>query len=630
MYCQSSGYPTIHLPIAELANQEELLVETLENRGSQESVSGSSFSTLDVNEEFNFEDNTHANRVLAGLNTLRLASTFCDVTLCAESIEFPCHRVVLSSFSPYFKAMFAGNLAESQQTCEKVVINGIESNTLKLLLEYAYTSQVMINKANVQALLSAANLLEVLPVREACCQFLERHMDETNCLGIHCFAETHACSELMQKAKSFTLRHFREVTHQEEFLSLTRNKLVEFIKSDDLEVESEDSVFEAILAWLNFNSDVRREGFDRVLQHVRLPLLSPYYLEDQVSPIIAIAQSPECRVLVEEAKKFHLLPDRRREATTVQSTPRKAMGISDVIVAVGGEDDKVVLRSVECFDPIKSRWLSLACLPFAVSKHGLVVSGQNLLYMAGGEYPDGSASKSLWRYDPVFDQWQEMASMNVARSELGLTVLDGFLYAVGGWEGVSRLSSVERYDPNTNKWQFVSSMKIALTSPAVVSLNGLMYVAGGAVMEDGDGIENFQFYNPKSNTWFDAPPMLIARSGSAACILNGMIYILGGWQASVENTNKVECFDPAKQEWMFKKSMRERRYQAGAAVVNGKIFVCGGEEGWDRSPRYHDTIECYCPEKDTWNTVGIMQTSRSWLACAQLRLPKDSPAKERS
>ena len=34
------------------------------------------------------------------------------------------------------------------------------------------------------------------------------------------------------------------------------------------------------------------------------------------------------------------------------------------------------------------------------SKHGLVVSGQNLIYMAGGEYPDGSASQAFMRYDP--------------------------------------------------------------------------------------------------------------------------------------------------------------------------------------------------------------------------------------
>lgn len=45
-------------------------------------------------------------------------------------------------------------------------------------------------------------------------------------------------------------------------------------------------------------------------------------------------------------------------------------------MTVGGEDDKVVLRSVESFDPLTSQWKSLACLPFAVSKHGLVVSGE--------------------------------------------------------------------------------------------------------------------------------------------------------------------------------------------------------------------------------------------------------------
>ena len=35
--------------------------------------------------------------------------------------------------------------------------------------------------------------------------------------------------------------------------------------------------------------------------------------------------------------------------------------------------------------------------------------------------------------------------MNVPRSELGLALLDGSIYAVGGWEGSHRLDSVERY-----------------------------------------------------------------------------------------------------------------------------------------------------------------------------------------
>ena len=54
-----------------------------------------------------------------------------------------------------------------------------------------------------------------------------------------------------------------------------------------------------------------------------------------------------------------------------------ATGTVEVIVTVGGEDDKVVLRSVESYDPVTHQWKNLAFLPFAVSKHGLVVSGEN-------------------------------------------------------------------------------------------------------------------------------------------------------------------------------------------------------------------------------------------------------------
>ena len=41
------------------------------------------------------------------------------------------------------------------------------------------------------------------------------------------------------------------------------------------------------------------------------------------------------------------------------------------------------------------------------------------------------------------------------------------------------------------------------------------------------------------------------------------------------------------------------------------------------SCRYHDTIERYCDETDTWEIVGEMPTSRSWLSCVSLQLRKD-------
>jgi len=57
-------------------------------------------------------------------------------------------------------------------------------------------------------------------------------------------------------------------------------------------------------------------------------------------------------------------------------------------------------------------------------------------------------------------------------------MLDGFMYAIGGWDGNVRLDSVEFYNIETNIWTMVPPMKMALTSPACVSLNGMLYVTG--------------------------------------------------------------------------------------------------------------------------------------------------------
>ncbi|XP_039631374.1 kelch-like protein 3 [Polypterus senegalus] len=568
-------------------------------------------------EDYVFVERKHSSKVLKGLNSLRLNNAFCDVILCCGGQEFPCHRIVLASFSSYFQAMFSTDLMESKQ--ERVAINGVEPQMISMLINYAYTAEVIITKANVQALLAAANLLDIMAVREACCKFMERQMDELNCVGIHCFAEAHACTELVCKSMEFILQHFSTVCRQEEFLSLCADKLTEIIASDELNVEKEETVFEAVMLWLEKNAD-RQHAFEKVLEHIRLPLISPYYIHDIIETQPVIKDSLPCQRLISEAKDYLLLQDRRGELYGPRTRPRRSTGTSEVIITVGGEDDKVVLRSVESFDTITNQWRSLSCLPFAVSKHGLVVSG-SILYLAGGEFPDGSASREMWRYDPCFDTWQEMAPMNIARSELGLAMLDGFVFAVGGWEGHSRLDSVECYNPHINMWHFVESMKMAVTSPAVVALDGLLYVTGGAVLEDGDGMDLAQVYNPKTCVWTEVASMQIARSGSAACVLKGKIYVIGGWHASTENTDKVECYDPKTNRWTMCAPMKERRYRPGVAVVDGKIYVLGGEEGWDR---YHDTIERYCDETDSWEIIGEMPTSRSWLSCVSLQVRKDA------
>lgn len=43
-----------------------------------------------------------------------------------------------------------------------------------------------------------------------------------------------------------------------------------------------------------------------------------------------------------------------------------------------------------------------------------------------------------------------LAPTTSCRTSVGVAVLDGFLYAVGGQDGVQCLNHVERYDPKGN------------------------------------------------------------------------------------------------------------------------------------------------------------------------------------
>ena len=104
-----------------------------------------------------------------------------------------------------------------------------------------------------------------------------------------------------------------------------------------------------------------------------------------------------------------------------------------------------------------------------------------------------------------------MAPIATARAAHAMAVLDGKLYAVGGYSnngGV--LSSVERYDPATNAWEAVAPMALARFGAGVAALEGKLYAVGGRVEEDdevdrpADTVERF---DPATNAWEEMVPM---------------------------------------------------------------------------------------------------------------------------
>lgn len=71
----------------------------------------------------------------------------------------------------------------------------------------------------------------------------------------------------------------------------------------------------------------------QVLQHVRLPLLSPKFLVGTVGSDLLIKSDEVCRDLVDEAKNYLLLPQERPLMQGPRTRPRKPVRRGEVLFA---------------------------------------------------------------------------------------------------------------------------------------------------------------------------------------------------------------------------------------------------------------------------------------------------------
>jgi kelch-like protein 20 len=101
----------------------------------------------------------HAKSVLENFHALRRNGELCDVVLNVGACQIRAHKIILCASSPYFKAMFTNELAESKQA--EITIKDIDENAMEILIDFCYTSKITIDEKIVQSLLPAACLLQV-------------------------------------------------------------------------------------------------------------------------------------------------------------------------------------------------------------------------------------------------------------------------------------------------------------------------------------------------------------------------------------------------------------------------------------------------------------------------------------
>ena len=368
-----------------------------------------------------FKVRAHSEEAFRVLNSLFENGELTDIVIRVGDEKIKAHKAILASCSPFLRAMFTINMKESQEN--EIELKEVKPEVLGLMVRYMYTGEVEVTIDNVQDVLAASNMLQLLDLKQACSSFLRHHIDANNCLGIWTFSEMHDCAELMQEAEDYIFRKFPDVCRSEEFQLLSIQEILKIVHSDKLRVKEEKEVLDAVLLWLNHDIQERHSYTMKLLERVRLHSIPYEYLEERLNN--------------EDVFKYN---------------KHASFFMKGFIHGVStGKDDA---RNNSKRAPLEMMY---------------VIGGRNKL----------RCLNTVERYCVDRSKWEMLPNMLDVRTAVGVATMGGKLYAAGGEceckyhrERTQYLNSVECYDPLTNEWAYIEQMKSSRSFAAVVCLEG--------------------------------------------------------------------------------------------------------------------------------------------------------------
>ncbi|XP_023266343.1 kelch-like protein 38 isoform X1 [Seriola lalandi dorsalis] len=555
---------------------------------------------------FHYKDKEQSSNLLLQLNRLRQEKILTDVLLCSDNTEIPCHRNVLVSSSPYFRAMFCNNFIERQKT--KIDLKGITSTILSSIIDYVYTGLVIISMDIVLPLMQAASMLQYGRLFEACSGFLQDQLSPENCLSMIRLSEIMNCNSLKDKAKEMAMKSFSDVSASEDLCELSLTELMGYLEDDSLCAE-EEQVFETLVAWIHHDPLSRRGAISDLFKKVRLRYIHPTYLFQFIANDPLIQSSTLCTELIESVRRLMFsvntkcIGDAAVDFKPLWVAPRRYT-YHDMLVVVGGrKNNEQTSRETLVFDEKNQKWQWLAKLPIRLYKASYVAL-HSVLYVIGGLTTNTKCSQvstTVYTLSLKTNQWRTAEPMLKPRFAHQSVSYLHFIFILGGLGPDRRVTdSVERYNSMFNQWESMAPMPEAVLHPAVAATNQRIYMFGGE-----DALQNpvriIQVYHIARNMWSKMENRTVKNVSAPAAIMDDKIYIIGGY------TRRMIAYDTKANRFIKCANLKERRMHHSATVLNNKVYVTGG-----RYINGHDTIEdsdnfeCYDPKTDTWTSKGTL------------------------
>uniref|UniRef100_A0A3Q1HVA9 BTB domain-containing protein n=1 Tax=Anabas testudineus TaxID=64144 RepID=A0A3Q1HVA9_ANATE len=536
-------------------------------------------------------------QLLGVLRSFRERGLLFDFTIKVQEHSYPCHRCVLAACSDFFRAMFEVDMRERGDG--SVTLRNQCPVAVESFLEFAYSGEALITDGNVDMLFQLASFLQVSVLSRACSDFLIGTMDLFNCLSLLSLAEAYGSSSLLQSANDFVVQNFFELSKTPDFLDMQINVLEACLKSDALNVPSEEAVVMSLLRWI------------RTLRE------SDTLLCDE-----------SCLALLSEAES------RQSQYSGLLTDARPATTQSYIYIHKTEENGEICHTFCYCLET--DRWKELA------TGHGKGVAtmpdppGSCLTTYAEKMFVTGGcrgtccrtirlhvaealhdATDEVWCFCPVTLACTAAPAMLKPRTmHTAVTCLDR-IYVIGGRTKGSKgdapsLLEVEYYNPLTQTWCSVSPLPTAIFYPEASACGTVIYALGSEV-------EVTDSFNPSLDCFFsydahqDQWSRLVAEFGQFFhATLVKAVSIHNTLHLCDLSTYKVYSFCPETCVWKGQGSFECAGFNAGAVGIRDRIYILGGDYSPDEIT---DEVQVYYSGRSQWEEVAPMPRALTEFHC---------------
>lgn len=456
-----------------------------------------------------------------GIEEIWLDQSFTDVVVKIDGKTYNCHKMILSSLSQYFWAMFRSGMRESIGGV--VELQNIDCETFETILRFMYTGCAAITKDNVESLLEAVVMLQIRCLQEQCELFLKKNIRPENCLGIWRLASSLNCEGLAKKSWTYILEFFSTVSEMEEFGHLSIDDLIAVINDNDLNTSSEEEVCDAVMNWVEADSVNRQKNIAKLFQFIRFPMIKREYIESLSQHRLVIG-CKECTKIL-ESMLIYLASNGADGVNSVEGLSRQFHHRQEEMICVVGTRSRhpnPQMTEMKCFSFRRDAEYNMAALPAEPGACFAVCNLNDDVYVSGGYH----GQTLLLQFVASENKWQYCSPMLEGRWGHSMVSLDSKLYILGGSTRISEtLSSVECYDPKTNTSELFGGLQLPVSFMPTAAIGHRIYIFGGK-LQDRTLSTKIQCFDTKQRCCFILGDMpLVSSTSSRVAVIENTVYI---------------------------------------------------------------------------------------------------------